>query len=279
MYTHLNNSLRSVLKEKSMSYLLLAIKNIVRKGLPGSTSRYRRFMFRVAHFPSLSYSFAGEDILISLLIAGESRKIRWVDIGCAHPIFDNNTYRFYGKGGSGVNVDARKSLKLAHRVFRPRDRFVNAIVSDRVSNQPVEFFVNPDDPHMSSISSNWAKGHLNSTHELKSVFVGQVTLAQLFRLNSDFLNIQTTELRNETLLILSIDTEGHDLSVLRSNDWNAYSPDIICVETIETKSISDLEANEIFKFLESKNYVLASFSLLTSIFIPKSAAKSHTTRI
>lgn len=199
-----------------------------------------------------------------------------MDVGCAHPIFDNNTYRFYRKGGLGVNVDARKSLKLAHRVFRPRDRFVNAVVSDRVDNQPVEFFVNPDAAHMSSISANWARGHLSSTRGLKSVLVGQVTLAQIFRSNSDFLGLQTAELRNESILILSVDVEGHDLSVLQSNDWDAYTPDIICVETIESRSMSDLEANTIFKFLSSKKYELVSFSPLTSIFKLKSAALSYT---
>jgi hypothetical protein len=258
------------LNEKPKTLIPLQIKNLVRKLLPGLTSRYRRLIYRAAHFPRLTYSFAGEDILISFLLADNRKKVRWVDVGCAHPIFDNNTYSFYRKGGLGVNVDARKSLGLAHRIFRPKDRFVNAVVSDRIVSQPIEFYINPDDPHMSSINLNWAKGHLKSKGDLKRALVEQVTLAQIIQSNLVFLGLQTSELRNESIFILSVDVEGHDLSVLQSNDWNAFTPDIICVETFELKSISELKKNAIFNFLELKNYELCSFSPLTSIFKLKS---------
>ena len=248
----------------------MAIKNLVRSRFPRLTSRYRRLIYRAAHIPSLSYSFAGEDVMISFLLADNRKKIRWVDVGCAHPIFDNNTYRFYRKGGLGVNVDARKSLRFAHRIFRPNDRFVNAVVSDQIDSQTIEFFVNPDDPHMSSIASNWAKGHLKSSGDLKKVQVPQTTLAQIIQSNLAFLGLQDSAFRSKSIFILSIDVEGHDLSVLRSNDWDEFTPDIICVETIEIKSISDFKANAIFNFLEIKNYELASFSPLTSIFMLKS---------
>ncbi len=249
----------------------LRLKTVVRDRFPKLTSLYRRLRYRIIHLPSLSYSFAGEDVLISFLLIDNRKKIRWVDVGCAHPIFDNNTYRLYRKGGLGVNVDARKSLKLAHRVFRPRDQFVNALVSDQIGIEPIEFFINPDDPHMSSIASNWAKGHLSSSSDLKSVLIQQVTLAQIIQSNLEFLGLQTTELRNESVFILSVDVEGHDLSVLKSNDWDVFSPDFVCVETIGVNNTSDLETNAIFKFLRSKDYELSSFSPLTSIFKLNSA--------
>lgn len=250
------------------------IKSFVRQRFPRLTSGYRRLRFRIVHFPSLTYSFGGEDILISFILSNTSKNIRWVDVGCAHPIFDNNTYRFYRKAGLGVNVDARSSLKLVHTLIRPRDRFINAIVSDETDTQFGEFFVNLDDPHMSSISPKWAIGNLDSSRNLKSTLVKKTTLAEILQENLDFLGLQTLELRDASIFILSIDVEGHGLAVLLSNDWASFKPDIVCIETIGNGSIADLLSGKIYEFLDSKNYELAAFTPLTSIFIASTSRQS-----
>ena len=260
---------------RSRAFIPDLFKKIVRSRFPRITSIYRRYRYRIVHLPSLTYAFGGEDTLISLILSGTEKKIRWVDVGCAHPIFDNNTYRFYRKGGLGVNVDARKSLNLSHRILRPRDRFINAIVSDQTDSKFVQFFVNQDDPHMSSVSPDWAVGHLDSRNDLKSIRVTSTTLSEIFQENLDFLGLQTLTLRTESVLILNIDVEGHDFSVLLSNDWEKFKPDIICIETIESGNISDFMSGNIYQLLLTKNYVLSAFTSLTSIFVLQAYRQSQ----
>jgi hypothetical protein len=62
---------------------------------------------------------------------------------------------------------------------------------------------------------------------------------------------------------LSVDTEGHDLNVLRSNDWNKYRPRVIAVEDFQTPGESP-----VCRFLSEKNYLLAITAKITRFFVP-----------
>ena len=55
----------------------------------------------------ISYSYGGVDLLI-LDIFKNQKKGYYLDIGCAHPIKNNNTYLLYKKGWNGVNIDLDK---------------------------------------------------------------------------------------------------------------------------------------------------------------------------
>jgi len=64
--------------------------------------------------------------------------------------------------------------------------------------------------------------------------------------------------------LLSIDVEGADLEVLKSNNWRKTLPRVICIEEleylVENKSL-------IRSFLEDLNYSLVGRTLLSSIFV------------
>ncbi len=51
---------------------------------------------------------------------------------------------------------------------------------------------------------------------------------------------------------LSIDTEGLDLGILKTMDFDRYRPDVICVETLEVGG--DAVSTDILRLLESKRY-------------------------
>src|SRR6185437_2276993 len=53
--------------------------------------------------------------------------------------------------------------------------------------------------------------------------------------------------------VLSVDVEGLDLEVLRSNDWQRYRPTLLLVEALQTE-LSDLERHEIVRFLRDRGY-------------------------
>jgi len=72
--------------------------------------------------PRLTYSFSGEDILILDLALQVSSVVRYVDVGCAHPIFDN---RYISALSKRLNVDARIELANKYSRYRKHDLFIN----------------------------------------------------------------------------------------------------------------------------------------------------------
>lgn len=71
--------------------------------------------------------------------------------------------------------------------------------------------------------------------------------------------------QNTAIDILSVDVEGLDLEVLRSNNWQKYHPKVVLAECWE----SDLESiykDEIYLFLVSKGYKLFAKTTNTLIF-------------
>jgi hypothetical protein len=65
--------------------------------------------------------------------------------------------------------------------------------------------------------------------------------------------------------LVSIDTEGLDLEILRSLDFARFRPKIICAETLAegTKLVS----SEMVKFLASKNYTVRGGTFVNTIFV------------
>jgi hypothetical protein len=70
--------------------------------------------------------------------------------------------------------------------------------------------------------------------------------------------------------ILSIDVEGFDLEVLKSNDWSRVIPRVICVEELgNLQPLEDLPS-QIQMYLEMQGYILKTRTILSSIFVHKS---------
>lgn len=80
---------------------------------------------------------------------------------------------------------------------------------------------------------------------------------------------------NQTIDFMSIDCEGYDLEVLKSNNWNKYRPNVLLVEIIPSNSIIEINNHEITKFLESQNYTLFSKLFNTCIFFENQFKKHY----
>ncbi|MDG2270997.1 MAG: FkbM family methyltransferase, partial [Halioglobus sp.] len=64
-------------------------------------------------------------------------------------------------------------------------------------------------------------------------------------------HVQTTQ----SIDFMSVDVEGFDLQVLKSNDWNRYRPTYVLAEALGS-SLHEVEQSEIVKFMLDKGYVL-----------------------
>ena len=73
------------------------------------------------------------------------------------------------------------------------------------------------------------------------------------------------ELKGQKIDLLSIDTEGYDLEVLKTNDWIRFRPEVIIVEN-ENVDFDKLLEDPIYAYLQEKGYILHAYTGLSMIF-------------
>ena len=141
----------------------------------------------------------------------------YVDIGAFNPISISNTYLLYRKGWKGICIEPHPEHFVDFPKLRPRDINLNLAVSTTEGN--VEFCC---DEVFSGIAD---KTHIyaNRNPTAKKITVKARSLAAI-------LDEYLADLGEEIDLI-SVDCEGHDMEVLRSNDWSRFKPKLILVET------------------------------------------------
>ena len=71
--------------------------------------------------------------------------------------------------------------------------------------------------------------------------------------------------KDQHIDFLSVDVEGLDFAVLKSNNWVKYSPDLILIE-IFGSTLDELLNNEVTIFLRQFGYTIYAKSVNTVIF-------------
>jgi hypothetical protein len=164
----------------------------------------------------------------------------YLDIGAGLPVRGSNTFSLYQSGWSGVCVDPLPRNRWLHRKLRKRDIFIQGLVGIPGC---VEFFT--FEPYEYSTTL-----HSVAMSVLKEHGLG-VKLIRVSRILVQPLHEVALKLNNlKSIRFISIDVEGADLDVLRSNDWSILKPELICVENWNSKDVPD----ELFAFLNSKGY-------------------------
>ena len=74
--------------------------------------------------------------------------------------------------------------------------------------------------------------------------------------------------KGKEITLLNVDVEGHDMEVIKSNNFEKYSPLMICIED-HNFNVSTITKNEICIFLQAQGYEIAGFSK-PNIFFRKS---------
>ena len=76
-----------------------------------------------------SYSQEGTDMILRRIL-GNVENGFYVDVGAHHPKRFSNTFYFYKKGLSGINIDAMPGSMKLFKKARPRDINIEAAVSN-----------------------------------------------------------------------------------------------------------------------------------------------------
>lgn len=201
-----------------------------------------------AAFAHCSWSQYGEDLIIASLLRTETSGF-YVDVGAYHPFALSNTYYFYRQGWTGINIDPVPKAHEYLRRYRSRDVNVRAAVATERSTRT--FVVNDVFSRLQSVAI------ADGQDSAKTIEVDTWPLAALLSSRG----VSSVRFRSQPTL-LTIDCEGSDLDVLRSNDWSEYPFRIVAVEDhSEAYPTSDIAA-----YMAAQGYVLRGRTRITSIF-------------
>lgn len=228
---------------------------------------YKRFKLFVSRIldkvaPSLLYgnrfySQAGEDMLLSIYYEGNRHKGFYVDVGAHHPFRFSNTAYFYRHGWRGINIEPTPSLFKAFPRWRKRDINLNVGIGN---GEKLTFYVF-NEGALNTFSPALAKerdGKYHGQRQYKIVDRVEVQTRTL----ADILDKHLPE--GQDIDLLTIDVEGMDFDVLKSNDWSRYIPKFILVEC--ESSLDDLGGDKIYQFLHEKGYSIVGRTLYTTLF-------------
>lgn len=204
-------------------------------------------------FFNKAYSQEGEDILLSRIFEGKKKGF-YVDIGAHHPKRFSNTFLFYQKGWRGVNIDPIPGIKEVFDIERPDD--INLEIA--IGQKEIELnYYNFKEKALNTFSEELANEYVIKGWELNSINV-----VKTYPLNKILDNFIPTR---ETIDFFSIDVEGFELQVLKSNNWDKYKPKIILIEILDCK-IEDVYTTDVGKFLVDQGYVFFAKTINTVFF-------------
>ena len=72
------------------------------------------------------YSQFGEDKILDELIPKDFNNGFYVDVGCGHPVKNNNTYLLNKKGWYGINIDLDNENINLFDIYRPSDQNISS---------------------------------------------------------------------------------------------------------------------------------------------------------
>lgn len=184
----------------------------------------------------------------------------YLDLGCSDPIEGSFTYDFYKSGSYGVCIDANPLYKDRFKNLRPKDKFINAGITDSNDGDERDFYI-MSNKVSSSFDKKWAES-ASIHHDIHIEETIQVKLRHINSIMREYFSIPPD--------LLLLDLEGLDFGVLKSMDFNKYRPKIIMLEafTIPCTSKSAFAAGKkVADFLKPLRYYWFTRINENSVFV------------
>lgn len=234
------------------------VRRFVRRCLPRRVSQDPRTRFAIP-----SYSQEGEDRVVSFVLGAPSQGF-YVDVGAHHPQRFSNTYAFYLRGWRGINIEARPGAMREFNQVRPRDINVEAAIS--AETQSLTYF-EFDEPALNTFSEETA-GRMLKLGRYKIVDRKTIRTRTL----ADVLNEHLPA--GQQIDFLTVDVEGLDEQVLRSNDWSKHRPRVIAAEAHKCWSCAMAPRTGVAEILREQGYHPVAKTLNTIIFCLEEVRRS-----
>lgn len=191
-----------------------------------------------------TWSQYGEDLVIDRLL-GNKRHGTYIDIGANDPNLINNTRRFYDRGWSGANVEPDPDKHTRLVASRPRDMNIHCGVGSKTEPQ---MFYRMSADMLSTFSKTAAELYQRQGYAVvEEIPVKLIPLAEVF------------ERVGRPVDFLSVDVEGFEVDVLKSNDWSVHRPTLLLVEMMH-------DANHIEAMLAEVGYEIVWRNSTNAIF-------------
>ena len=205
-------------------------------------------------YATKSYSQDGEDMILRRIFGRKSDGF-YVDVGAHHPRRYSNTNFFYRSGWSGINIEPNPDAIRIFQRARPRDINLQLGVSDQSGSLNYHQF---DEPALNTFDEELAQSRLAKTsYKLKKIVPVRVeTLGEILAQHLP---------ANQEVDFLSIDVEGLDLKVLRSNDWARFRPKYVVVEALGV-SLEEIKEADAYRFMVAQGYELFAKTFNTLMF-------------
>lgn len=202
----------------------------------------------------------GEDKKIIKLFK-EKKNGTYLDLGCFHPIRQNNTYLFHKLGWKGINIDLNPLTIELFNIARPKDINICAAISSKIG--PKNLFFDHELSSLNTISKNHAL-FLNEAFGKKDL------RKRIIKTNT--LNNILKENKIKKIDFMNIDIEGNELEVLKTLNFKKLDIKVICIEIVDYDHYSkDIKINKkkIFNILKKNDYHLKYKIFVNYIFIKK----------
>ena len=211
---------------------------------------------QLAYWFTKSYSQEGEDLILNRIFEHQAKGF-FVDVGAHHPMRFSNTYLFYKKGWRGINIDAAPGSMDEFNNHRSEDINIETPVSD--TSEELDYFMF-NDGALNTLDKDRAQEIAASSNGryqiINNVKLKTKTLASILNENMP---------ENTPIDFMSIDVEGMDIKVLKSNDWNKFAPTYLLVED-EYSKIQEILDSHISTFLKGHGYNLMYKTVATCIY-------------
>ena len=240
-------SLTNAFKDSGFNYFRLTLIEIRRKLIPNR------------HFGQTA-----EDVLINNYLP--EKMGTYVDIGAGRPISGSNTYGLYKRGWSGICVDPISFNCKMFRLFRSKDNVHNILIG--LEKNLIDFW--EFEPYEYSTADKEVAEKVIKVPGVRLLAKSPMRVLPLSEIVPSVSPLDP--------VLLSIDVEGFDLQVLKSNDWGKFRPRIICVEEWAAAFDED-QTSEIGTYLLAMNYQMRAWTGLSSLYVEKTylAATKHWT--
>ena len=204
---------------------------------------------------NISFSQEGEDLFLKRYF-GDQPNGFYIDIGAHHPKRFSNTFVFYQKGWSGINVDPLPNVMRLFRKERPRDINLELGISQMAGKLKYYMF---NEPALNTFSADEANKK-NGFRNYKIIDTKFIDTLPLSKVLTDYLPA------NQIIDFLTVDVEGLDLEVIRSNDWEKFRPRLVLVEDLKRGSLDEIQDNQVYLKMSEIGYALIGKTFNTLIF-------------
>jgi len=194
-----------------------------------------------------SYAQCLQDLMILNCFGGtiDPQKVTYLEIGVNHPIIWNNTYLFYKYGCRGVLIEPLSELIQLIKQNRPEDIVIEGAVGWTEEKTAI-------------LKRHGRRGAGSYLSDYKWKGYPSCLEVKLYKINDLIQNYF-----DPFPTFICIHTEGKDLNILQTLDFDKYKIPLICSETADKHNFR----KAIDALLFSKKYYLKFMNNINSIYV------------